>query len=443
MAPYRTQPTPPSQDAILEKLITGANEMAPRGGLRGTKLRAEMPLLLNPTKAPVPCMEPAEEFDAVNAIFSDQVRAFFNAMHAFEEMADKKSPDEPDLIHEESGMGLAISVCDQSYDIYPDCWHRACFTRRLTVLNPSNLPLLNRVTRLRIYPEKYYNYDLDMQFIQMRPISPHMPFDLIARLPHLRELNCPWLWERLPIAYTSRALRILCRPWEGPWRDARVEFGRAMRQIMPSLLSSLTKARFWFWRLNYCGGDTDQAVQMPDLVRASSTTLSDFEGMDPVSLRLRDLGTRLEELSIRALLTPDLFRSSSWPRMRRLDVEFHLCAPDGRWYFSSPRGEDPHPAGFAITEEEHYPSGLEDFEETHELLDRETEDCSRPHEMTEQRRPDMFRIRPIPERIEPLLLEFALSLRRQNMPSLEAAEISTWFEWLPSDERVQEYEGSN
>ncbi|KAF6809273.1 hypothetical protein CPLU01_15533 [Colletotrichum plurivorum] len=213
---------------------------------------------------------------------------------------------------------------------------------------------------------------------------------------------------------------------------------------MPSLPASLTKARFWFWRVRTWGDEMDQAMQMPDLVSASSTSSSsEFEGMDPVSLGLRDLGTRLEELSIRALLTPDLFRSSSWPRMRHLDVEFHPCAPDGSWYFSGPRGEDPHPVGFAITEEEHYPPGREDFEETHDLFDREEGDCRTEDDMWDTRQPDMFRIRPITERIEPLLLAFALSLQPQSMPSLKSAEMFTWLHWSPSEERAREYEASD
>lgn len=40
---------------------------------------------------------------------------------------------------------------------------------------------------------------------------------------------------------------------------------------------------------------------MPDLVRPA--------GADPVSLGLRALAARLEELDVRALVTPDLFRS--------------------------------------------------------------------------------------------------------------------------------------
>lgn len=295
-----------------------------------------------------------------------------------------------------------------------------------------------------------------MNFAHMRPVSPCAPLQLAARLPHLRELDCPWLWERLPIAFSSQALRRLARVWEGPWRDARAEFGRCVRHVMPLLPSSLTKARIWFWNPNPCGDDADQAAQMPDLVSASSSSssssISEFEDMDPVSLGLRGLGGRLEELDIRALITPDLFRSGghgatchslSWPHMQHLSVEFHPCAPDGSWYFSGPRGEDPHATGFAITREEHYPPGQEDADETHALWSCEEDEYMGDDDICLDRQPDMFRTLPIVERIKPLLLAFASSLQRQKMPSLQDAELFTWLTWRPSEERAQEYEGSD
>lgn len=121
--------------------------------------------------------------------------------------------------------------------------------------------------------------------------------------------------------------------------------------------------------------------------------------------------------------------------MRHLKVEFHPCAPDSRWYFPGPRGEDPHATGeFAITSDAHYPP-VDDLhednqdEETHALWAREQEE----HEETaweddiwDTHQPDLFRTRPIAERIDPLLLAFTSSLRRENMPVLEDAELFAW-----------------
>jgi hypothetical protein len=130
--------------------------------------------------------------------------------------------------------------------------------------------------------------------------------------------------------------------------------------------------------------------------------------------------------------------------MRHLHVEFHPCAPNGSWYFSGPRGEDPYATGFAITREEHYPPGQEDDDETHKLmLDEEDKYWGDAPDMYDLRQPDMFRICPIAARVNPLLLAFALSLQRQMMPSLQEAELFTWLTWRPSKERAQKYEGSD
>ncbi|EAW16719.1 uncharacterized protein NFIA_060750 [Aspergillus fischeri NRRL 181] len=444
--------TPPSKDAILESLVENVracNARLPPGRdnivFGACELEAEMPLLLNRPGAPLPCREPPAEFETVNAHFSAQMHAFFNALHDLEDMADKPSSDDLDLCRPDECLRPVICVSNQSFEPHLDCLHRAFHTRRLTVQNPDSLPLLNRVTQLRILPDRDSTFDP----INMRPVSLRTPLELATRLPQLRELDCPWLWERLPIAFTSKALRIISRVWAGPWRDDRAEFARAVRHAMPLLPSSLTKVRLWFWRPSSHWDEVDQAAQMPDLVGASSSSsTNEFEGMDPVSLGLRDLGSRLEELDVCALITPDLFPSGgdglSWPHMRHLNVEFHPCAPDGSWYFSGPRGEDPHATGFAITREEHYPPGQEDDDETHELMsDEEEEYQGDAPDIYDLRNPDMFRLRPIAERINPLLLAFALSLQLQKMPALRDAELFTWLTRRPSKERAKEYEGSD
>ncbi|KFY26969.1 hypothetical protein V493_03765 [Pseudogymnoascus sp. VKM F-4281 (FW-2241)] len=440
-----------SKDAILNSFLEIArnyNACPPPGRnkvvLAACQFEAEMPLLLSP----LVCWEPPAVFEAINAHFSAQVHAFFNALHDLEDMADKPSSDDLELLRRDEWLRPEICIASQSFDnpeANGDCLHRVYHTRRLTVQNPDSLPLLNRVIQLRIFHAEAYGPDPD----NMRPVSMRTPLELATRPPNLRELECPWLWERFPIAFKSRAMRRFSHVWEGPWRDARVDFGRGVHHVMPLLPSSLTKVRLWFWIKNSHAHE-DQAVQMPDLVGASlsSPSTNEFEDMDPVSLGLRDLGSRLEELDVCALITPDLFHSSGdgllWPRMLHLRVEFHPCAPNGSWYFSGPRGENPHATGFAITREEHYPPGRPEYDdETHDLWDDEQDEYCGDETIYEHYTPDMFRTRPIAERINPLLLAFASSLQRQKMSSLQDAELCTWLTWRPSKERVQEYEGSD
>ncbi|KAI1267807.1 hypothetical protein F5Y18DRAFT_376581 [Xylariaceae sp. FL1019] len=451
---------PPTEEDILNSLLENVRNNSGRQpdlhvGLRECALDAEMPLLLNPSAAPLACREPPDEFEAINAYFSAQVHAFFKALHAFEGIANKQSAEEPDLIRAGEGLWATIRVASQSFDIYPDCLHRTFHTRRLTVQNYENLPLLQHVTRLRVFPALNWAAEPGMELSHMRPVSLRVPFELANRLLCLRELDCPWLWERFPIAFSSRALRRFTHSWEGPWRDARAEFGRWLCEGVLLLPPSLVKARFWFWKAGQYGDDMDQSLQMPDLVSSSSQSSSTSERVaDPVSTGLRELGTCLEELDIRALLTPELFivpgdgkisHSALWPRIRHLKVEFHPCSPNGSWYFSGPRGEDPHAQGFRITTDEHYPPVQEnsDDEETHDLWSRENDEYDGGEDISADRQPDMFRVLPITEHINPLLLAFAASLRPENMPHVQYAELYTWLAWRPSAKRAREYEGSD
>lgn len=177
MAAQHTLATPPSQDAILNSLLEDVhayNARLPRPyvGLRGCNLDAEMPLLLNPPGAPLACREPPAEFEAVNTHFSAQVHACFNALRELEDMSDKKASDELDLIRQDEGLRPAIRIVNQSFDIYPDCLHRTFHTRRLTVQNPDSLPLLNRVTQLRVFPAPDYALEPGMSLAHMRLVSP-------------------------------------------------------------------------------------------------------------------------------------------------------------------------------------------------------------------------------------------------------------------------------
>ncbi|KAH6617377.1 hypothetical protein F5144DRAFT_586298 [Chaetomium tenue] len=444
--------TPPSEDAILNSLleiVRDYNAHLPPGRnpivFGACELNAEMPLLLNLPSSRLACREPLSEFEAVNAHFSAQVHAFFHALYRFENMAETPSCDNLDLCRPDEYLRPVIRILNQSFDIYPRCYHRHFHTRRLTIQDPGHLSTLYRVTSLRILSYRTNNSDP----AHRRPISLRVPLDLVTHLRHVHELDCPWLGERLPIAFKSKALRNFSRVWAGPWRDDRVEFGRAVRSAMPVLPPYLSKVRLWFWKPNAYGDGMDQAEQMPDLVGSSlASSANEFGGKDPVSLGLRDLGSRLQELDICAFITPDLFRSDeglSGEHMRHFKVEFHPCAPNGRWYFSGPRGENPYATGFAITKEQHYPPGhlQEDDDETHKLLSDEEDEYWGDEGIYNTRQPDMFRISPIAENINPLLLAFASSLQRQKMPALEDAELFTWLTWRPSMERWEEYEGSD
>ncbi|KPM41933.1 hypothetical protein AK830_g4639 [Neonectria ditissima] len=371
--------------------------------------------MINPQESPLLCRETPEEFKPINAHFSAQIHALFNALKACE---DSNSEGNGPEFHED-GMGLGISVGLQSYDVYPDCWHRLFHSRRLCLDDVAGLPVLSRVTKLQIDPDITY----DLTFDRTRPVSLRVLPELLARLPALEELDCKWLWERAPVAFESPELRRYSREWEGPWRDSRHEFGRAVDELHNQMPLSVRKARLRFWRPRYAFRD-DQSIVMPNLVFPADE--------DPVSIGLRTLASHFEEFDLRAFLTPDFFKAPvQWSRMRRLRIEFHPCQPDGRWYFVGPRGEDPNPEGFEVNDK-HYPPTSPNEDDTN--LDEEWDENWDEGDVY---LPDMFRTEPLAQRIEPLLEAFATAVK--GIPVLEEAELFTHLSWNPSEDRLAEY----
>lgn len=155
---------------------------------------------------PFTCREPPAEFEAVNAYFSGQVHAFFDALHALEDMSAQKSPGELDLIRQDDGLWPTIRLVNQSFDIHPDCLHRIFHTRRLTVQNPDSLPLLYRVTQLARLPRS-----------RLRLRTGHGCGQPAARLP----ARAPRPRRRWPLSLKAWTLCLLdCAAWGVAWRNS-------------------------------------------------------------------------------------------------------------------------------------------------------------------------------------------------------------------------------
>lgn len=80
-----------------------------------------------------------------------------------------------------------------------------------------------------------------------------------------------------------------------------------MHEQMPA---PLRNARILFWKPSY-GFEDDQSIAMPNLVHPAYH--------NPVSLGLGTIASHIDELDLRAFLTPDLFKAPvQWPHLRRL-----------------------------------------------------------------------------------------------------------------------------
>ncbi|KAI1735696.1 hypothetical protein F4680DRAFT_434854, partial [Xylaria scruposa] len=99
-------------------------------------------------------------------------------------MVDKKSSKELNLIRPDEGLQPTIRIINYSFDINPDYLHRTFYTCCLTIQNLSSLPLLNRVTQLRLFPAPNCVSESEMDFVHMRPISMRVSLELASHLPY-------------------------------------------------------------------------------------------------------------------------------------------------------------------------------------------------------------------------------------------------------------------
>jgi len=383
------------------------------------------------------CHETLAETAAISAHVSERIHTLYDQLLNCRDMLQQDRP-----------VFVSITVGLQGFNTRPHCPHRRFHSRRLRLLDADKLPDLDFVHGLAFCSEVPMN--AEHGFEDMRPISLLTPLYCLSHLPVAHSLELPWMWERAVL----RALpdkdwqNDAIRPWEGPMRDARHEFGTAL--LSPDsygirIPESLCRAVLYFWRAREYAWE-DQALPRPDLVTPALE--------DPVSLGLCKLAAQLEVLDLRALITPALFpiegaaKETQWSRMRRLRIEFHPATPDGSWYFDGPADgrhnkwntldQKDENQVFAVGPE-HYPR---------ETAAPEIE--ARIHDVLSGREPrvsdastdsHLFRVVPRRETVEPLLKAFAKALARDNMPCLENAEIFAWLWWFPRvDEELEDEE---
>ncbi|KAF6822767.1 hypothetical protein CPLU01_11807 [Colletotrichum plurivorum] len=402
----------PSQDQILNDIIQTAQDL---GRLSNYTFILGLPMLLNPPESPLPCRETPVEADTISADFTAQIRGLLGALESSHVLDAQAIADgKPSML--EKNLALTIKIQRQSFDRHLKCLHRSypTYTLSLTVF-PANLPLLPGVTKLRLFSAS--NDAAAIHFHDVRPVALSVPLLLLSRFPDLQELGCPWLWERLPIPFKAPSLRHYTRQWAALLRETRRQFRNAVEKLQGQIPAPMTKARLWFWRPSLVP-EEDQGEPLPDFLWPL--------GEDPVSLGLCTLASHLEELDLRAFLTPEIFNPAvPWTRMRRLRVEFHPRQPDGGWYFIGPLGENlcaesPNNRGFWIQLED-YPSHASREEDS--IVDDEFLTKSKGLDGSDRESPT---------------LAFAQALR--YMPALEEAELFAYLTWKPSEKRKIDYE---
>ncbi|KAI0599803.1 hypothetical protein F4775DRAFT_548352 [Biscogniauxia sp. FL1348] len=397
------------------KLCTGHRTQA----LRNITFQPQFPNL-RPTeeKKQVNCRPTPEEIRADNEHFSSQVHGMFRALKTVEERVKALGLGLPRI-------GLNINTPGQ-YDIGVYCSHRTYRSWRLRLLRPEELPELSWVRMLSVGADgrcMYGGSDGAYEF----PLDLRMLVDLSIKLPGMEELSCPYLAERFPYSYDDAVIRHFTHPWEGPLRDSRHGLGAAVKEQLNNLPAGLKQLTLKFGD-TFTEGCMDQSRALPNLVAPAS--------YDPLSSGIRMLSRSMTDLDLQICADKTLFWPSpdekgsdapSWPHLERLKVRFHIISPSGAWYFQGPRGEGREPSKFEVGQKNYPP--LEDNETDRYWDDVWDDEGGREENIN----PDMFRVVPNDEVIEPFLEAFARALG--NMRAIKEAELSTSLVWYPSGER--------
>ncbi|KAK2875646.1 hypothetical protein FQN49_001544 [Arthroderma sp. PD_2] len=376
----------------------------------------DFPTQVSTDEDELPCRETAEDLRLYNELFTRQISALFTMIKTLEER--ELPQNRPGNIH------LRLWAPNHYRDGDEICEHRGYLSWRLCLLTHENLPTLLSVNRLSVG-----EYGTGKGATRGNLPSTSQPLDfgvipaLISRLPSLDALDCVWYGEECPLAYEDEVLAHYARPWEGPWRDTRHAFGNIMQKAatLPARIGRVKMFSCYGYAFSY----HDETLPLPNLISPLS--------YDPFSSGLRIISQRVVDLAIRACVDRNLFwplpnedkdEPPSWPYLKKLLVEFEPMSPSGTWYFQGPRGEGRETnTPFEVTQA-HYPP-VEENPQDEEWDDVWAEEGGR----WENFEPNMFRVVPIDEAIEPFLDAFVKAL--EKMPLLEEVELFTRLQFLP------------
>lgn len=291
--------------------------------LRGIKFTITFPELRESEEEPLKCRATPEDLHAMNELFTCQISELFVALNTIQDRATQ-SDDESKRID------LTIETTPQliredDHGELP-CYHREVHHWRLRLLNPELLPELPLIESLVFAAEPPDRTDLRID--GMRPVDLRTILDLISRLPNLEELYCTYLFERFLTSYDDDVIQQYARIWEGPWRDTRHDFAKAVEDSQQVVTqkhppwATLKKLDLCFWGADRRGGCADQKLPLPNLVH--------LQTHDPLSSALRVISQSLTELALQVIADSTIFWAPStaepdsippsWPNLKRCRV---------------------------------------------------------------------------------------------------------------------------
>jgi hypothetical protein len=354
------------------------------------------------------CRETATELNDKNIAFTKQIVLLFKTLSSVEQLAEVRqiSGNYRLRIYGPVSRSELSSVCD----------HHLFVSWRLRLLNPAQLPLIRSVRSFEVHNSATVYNDgsgweprLDLRF----------SVDMVTKFPNLEFLHLQtggfeWhstLEEEEPGQHYTR-------DWEGPRRDARHDFARALSSSAVDIPKPLKRVSLDFLYPLDRTLEIHHGKALPDLV--------DPVARDPFSSSLQIITTSLRELRIRAMVDESLFwpdneTNTFGPNLEIFEVMFHIARPDGKWFFSGPEGEGCNTSGYRVTSK-HYPP----FETSKLDLEMDSLREERPFHSSGNANLQ-FRIVPNDDNLNPLLEGFARTANR--MWRLQEAMIWTPLTW--------------
>lgn len=114
------------------------------------------------------------------------------------------------------------------------CLHVKFLSWRVHLLSPSTLPTLTSVRSLTVEtPEQ--TFCSGESVLSLRKTDLRMLLDIVSRLPRLEFLQCNIGGDEWQTGFKSKVLRSATHNWEGPRRDSRHDFGKALESLTASL----------------------------------------------------------------------------------------------------------------------------------------------------------------------------------------------------------------
>ncbi|KAF2180483.1 hypothetical protein K469DRAFT_672349 [Zopfia rhizophila CBS 207.26] len=385
--------------------------------LRHVEFRTKFSRLEYTRDPKIPCRENADELREKDETFTRQIKFLFTTVKTVEERAGEENfPGRVQLT-----IYTPTRLIDSGI-----CLHRRFTSWRVHLLAPESLPELASIRSLEIQQgveySRFNKYDLAPSKLDLRVLV-----DLITRLPNLEYCGCQMGGDEWAPHFEEEAARHFVHDWEGPRRDSRHDFAKAIRST--NLPDSLRRARLDFLNPLEEAENIDHRQRMPDLVSPAP--------QDPFSSSLRLLSYHLRQLQLRVMADETLFWPGSevtlsWPNLESLDVMFHMVSPSGSWYFEGPKGEGHDTAGFKITNSSYPP--LEETSDDKDM-DYELAESGDRRSTTDN---SHFRVAPNDTTLGLFIAGFAKAAA--EMPSLREAAIWSPLRWYPGEDLEEEYD---